>query len=87
MPIRLAYHLESADYIPKNIVDSIKAAFRSKAITIIAEGTNVACEHTDEMKSVLAQRIEQPKEDYISAATSLEQLRVKHTGNQLSSPI
>jgi hypothetical protein len=74
----LTYHFESADDIPENIVDDIKAAFRSKAITIVVEETDVAFELTDEMKSILDQRIEEPKEDYISAAKSLEQLREKH---------
>jgi hypothetical protein len=74
----LTYHFESADDIPENIIDSIKAAFRSKAITIVVEETDVAYELTDEMKSVLDQRIEESKVDYISATDSLKQLRDKY---------
>lgn len=74
----LTYLFESADDIPENIVDNIKAAFRSKAITIVVEETDVTHELTDELKSVLDQRIAEPKVDYISAAKSLEQLREKY---------
>ena len=74
----LTYHFESADDIPENIIDSIKAAFRSKAITIVVEETDEAYELTDEMKSVLDQRIEESKVDYISATDSLKQLRDKY---------
>lgn len=65
----LTFHFESDDDIPENIIDSVKAAFRSKAVTIVVEETDVAHELTDEIKSVLDQRIEEPKEDYVSGPT------------------
>lgn len=76
--LMLTYHFESADDIPENIIDSIKAAFRSKAVTIVVEEMDVAHELTDEMKSVLDQRIAEPKVDYMSATDSLKQLRDKY---------
>lgn len=66
----LTFHFESDDDIPENIIDSVKAAFRSKAITIVVEETDVAHELTDEMKSVLDQRIAEPKINYISVTDS-----------------
>jgi predicted esterase len=66
----LTFHFESDDDIPENIIDSVKAAFRSKAITIVVEETDVAHELTDEMKSVLDQRIAEPKINYISMTDS-----------------
>lgn len=65
----LTYYFESANDIPENIIDSMKAAFRSKAVTIFLVETDVAHELTDEIKSVLDQRIEEPKEDYVSGPT------------------
>ncbi len=66
----LTFHFESDDDIPENIIDSMKAAFRSKAVTIVVEETDVAHELTDEMKSVLDQRIAEPKINYISVTDS-----------------
>lgn len=74
----LTYYFESANDIPENIIDSIKAAFRSKAVTIVVEETDVAFELTDEMKSVFDQRTAEPKVDYISATDSLKQFRYKY---------
>lgn len=66
----LTFHFESDDDIPENIIDSVKAAFRSKAVTIVVEETDVAHELTDEMKSMLDQRIAEPKINYISVTDS-----------------
>jgi tRNA(Ser,Leu) C12 N-acetylase TAN1 len=70
------YHLASAQEINSDILDAIKAAFKSKPITIIVEEDNQ--ELTAEMKEVLNERLNEDETTYISAQESINRLNKKH---------
>lgn len=71
------YHLTSAQEINTDILDAIKATFKSKPITIIVEEDNTEYELTDEMKNTLDNRLQENEETYISAEESLNLLHEK----------
>lgn len=71
------YHLTSAQEINTDILDAIKATFKSKPITIIVEEDNTEYELTDEMKNTLDNRLQENEETYISAEKSLNLLYEK----------
>lgn len=68
------YHLTSAKDINDEILDSIKATFKSKAITIIVEDVENDYELMDEMKSVLDDRLLEDEKTYLSAEESIKAL-------------
>jgi hypothetical protein len=53
------YHLKSADEINSDLLDSIKAIYKSKPITIIVEEDEDNFEPDDEMKTILDERLEE----------------------------
>ncbi len=67
------YHLSSAQDINADILDAIKAAFKSKPITIIVEEDDDT-ELAAEMKAVLDERLEEDEKTYISAEESISRL-------------
>lgn len=71
------YHLTSAQEINTDILDAIKATFKTKPITIIVEEDNTEFELTDEMKNTLDNRLQENEETYISAEESLNLLYEK----------
>jgi len=70
------YHLSSAQDINSDILDAIKAAFKSKPITIIVEEDDAVL--TAEMKAVLDERLAEDEKTYISAEESISRLNKKH---------
>lgn len=74
------YHLTSAQEVNTDILDSIKATFKSKPITIIVEEDEEAIdfELTPEMKEILDERLLEDKKDYVTAEESIRQLNVKY---------
>lgn len=72
------YHLTSAEDLSNEILDSIKAAFKSKPITIIVEDTEIDYQLTDEMKSVLDERLLEDEKTYLSAEESIKALNKKY---------
>jgi hypothetical protein len=72
------YHLSSAQDINADILDAIKAAFKSKPITIIVEEDEDDAELSAEMKSVLDQRLDEDEKTYISAEESISRLNKKY---------
>lgn len=72
------YHLTSAEELSNEILDSTKAAFKSKPITIIVEDTESDYELTDEMKSVLDERLLEDEKTYLSAEESIKALNKKY---------
>lgn len=70
------YHLSSAQEINSDILDSIKATFKSKPITIIVEEDDV--ELTAEMKAVLDERLQEDEGTYLSASDSINRLNKKY---------
>ena len=70
------YHLASAQEISTDILDAIKATFKSKAITIIVEEDEEGL--TSAMKTVLDERLQEDEVTYLTAEESLKQLDKKY---------
>jgi len=71
------YHLSSAQEVNSDIIDAIKAAFKSRPITITIEEEDQDYEISQEMKSILDERLLEDESDYISAEESIIQLKNK----------
>ena len=72
------YHLESAQDVSTDLLDSIKATFKSKSITITVEETDCDDELTDEMKAILDERLAEDESTDMSGEDFLNELREKH---------
>jgi hypothetical protein len=72
------YHLTSAQEANSDIIDSIKATFKSKAITIIVEEDEDNFELTTDMKAVLDERLQEDEKTYLTAADSINRLNKKY---------
>ena len=72
------YHLESAQDVSTDLLDSIKATFKSKSITITVEETDCDTELTDEMKAILDERLLEDESTYITGDESIAQLKAKY---------
>ena len=72
------YHLTSAQEVNSDILDAIKATFKSKPITIIVEEDEDDFELTTDMKSILDERIEEDEKSYLSSDDSIQQLNKKY---------
>lgn len=70
------YHLNSAEEVNSDLLDSIKATFKSKPITIVVEEDDM--ELTPAMKEILDQRLEENEKDYLSSEESIRQLNQKY---------
>ena len=66
------YHLKSAQEVNTDILDSIKATFKSKPITITVEEDDSDFELTADMKTVLDERLHEDQNNYISAEESIK---------------
>ncbi|MBK8807991.1 MAG: hypothetical protein IPO21_15625 [Bacteroidales bacterium] len=72
------YHLASAQDANTDIIDAIKATFKSKPITIIVEEDNLDYDLTTDMKAVLDERIQEDENTYITSEESIDQLIKKY---------
>jgi hypothetical protein len=72
------YHLSSAQEITSDILDSIKATFKSKPITIIVEEDDSNFELTAEQKAVLDERFQEDTDSYLTSEESISQLNKKY---------
>jgi hypothetical protein len=72
------YHLKSADELTSDILDSIKATFKSKPITIIVEEDENEMDLSDEMKAILDERLLEGDAGFISSEESIKQLKKKY---------
>ena len=72
------YHLSSAQEVSTDILDAIKATFKSKPITIIVEEDESDYELTTDMKDVLDNRLKEDEKTYLSAEESIIQLNKKY---------
>ncbi len=72
------YHLASAQEVNTDILDAIKATFKSKPITIIVEEDDSDFELTADMKAVLEERLQEDESIYLSAEESISQLNKKY---------
>lgn len=72
------YHLASAQEVSSDILDAIKATFKSKPITIIVEEDDSDFELTADMKVVLDERLQEDESTYLTAEESISQLNKKY---------
>ena len=72
------YHLTSAQEVNTDILDAIKATFKSKPITIIVEEDFSDFELMADMKVVLDDRLQENESTYLSAEESIIQLNKKY---------
>lgn len=72
------YHLTSAQELSTDILDAIKATFKSRPITIIVEEDNSDFDLTADMKAVLDERLQEDESTYLSAEESINQLNKKY---------
>jgi len=72
------YHLSSAEEVNTDLLDSIKATFKSKPITIIVEEDETNSELSAEMKIVLDDRLEEDEKTYLTAEESIKKLTKKY---------
>lgn len=70
------YHLESADELNSDLLESIKAMYKSKPITITVEEDNLDLD--SDMKAILDERLEEDESTYLSANTSINLLKKKY---------
>ncbi|MBK8390100.1 MAG: hypothetical protein IPL23_12800 [Saprospiraceae bacterium] len=61
------FHLTSAQDLNSDILDAIKATFKTKAITIIVEEEDSEFGLTSEMQTILDERLQEDISTYISA--------------------
>jgi hypothetical protein len=72
------YHLASAEELTMDIVEAIKATFKSKPITIIIEEDEADFELSDAMKLKLDERLLEEKPSYITSEESIRRLEEKY---------
>jgi len=76
--MQTTYHLSSAQDISTDILDAIKATYKSKPITIIVEEDNDDLELTSEMKMILDDRLQEDEANYLTAEESIGLLQKKY---------
>ncbi len=72
------YHLTSAQELSSDILDAIKATYKSKPITIIVKEDEDDFELSTEMKNVLDERLQEDEETYLTSEDSIKQLKKKY---------
>ena len=72
------YHLESAQEVGADLLDSIKATFKSKSITITVREDDDYPELTDERKAILDERLAEDESTYLTGEESIDQLKKKY---------
>ncbi|MDZ7900013.1 MAG: hypothetical protein U5N85_18550 [Arcicella sp.] len=72
------YHFSSAQELSADILDSIKATFKKKPITIIVEEEEYDYILSSEMKNILDKRLREDKTTYLTAEESIKQLDKKY---------
>jgi hypothetical protein len=72
------YHLSSAQELSSDILDAIKATFKSKPITIIVEEDEEEFELDTELKAILDERLLEDDQSGITSEDSLNHLRQKY---------
>ena len=76
--MQTTYHLLSAQELSTEILDSIKAKFKSKPITIIVKENEDEIELSNEMKSVLNDRLKEDEATYLTLDESMDRLKDKY---------
>ena len=60
------YYLDSAQDVTADLLDSIKATFKSKSITITVQEADCDDELSDEMKAILDERLAEDESTYLT---------------------
>ncbi len=76
--MQTTFHLTSAQDVSTDILDAIKAAFKSKPISIIVEEDDSYFELSADMKAVLDERMQEDESTYLTAKESINQLNNKY---------
>lgn len=76
--MQTTYHLTSAQEVTTELLDSIKAAFKSKPITIIVKEDDGIEELDKDLKDILDNRLQEDTTTYLSAEESIHQLNKKY---------
>ena len=72
------YHLDSAQEVSTDLLDSIKATFKSKSITITVKETEDFPELTDEMKKILDERLAEDESGDMTAESFFNELKERY---------
>lgn len=72
------YHLSSAEEVNSDLLDAIKATFKSKPITIIVEEDQESEYLTPELKITLENRVKEDQSDYLTSEESIKKLKNKY---------
>ncbi|HTN05849.1 hypothetical protein [Agriterribacter sp.] len=72
------YHLKSAQEVSADLLDAIKAAFKSKPITIIVKEDGGDFEFTADIKAVLDERLLEDENTYLTDEESINRLNQKY---------
>ena len=72
------YHLDSAQNVTTDLLDSIKATFKSKPIIITVEEDDDISELTDEMKKILDERLQEDESTYLTEEELFDGLKKKY---------
>ena len=72
------YHIESAQDVSVDLLDSIKDTFKSKSITITVEEADCDDELTDEMKAILDERLLEDESTYLTEEELFKGLKEKY---------
>jgi len=73
------YHFLSAQELSSEIIDTIKAKFKSKSITLIVkENDDDEFELSNEMKSILNDRLKEDEATYLTLNESMDRLKNKY---------
>ena len=73
------YHFLSAQELSTEILDSIKAKFKSKPITLtVKENDDDEIELSNEMKSILNDRLKEDEATYLTLNESMDRLKNKY---------
>ena len=76
--MQTTYHFLSAQEVSIEILDAIKAKFKSKAITIIIKENEDETELSNEMKSMLNDRLKEDEATYLTLDESMDRLKEKY---------
>ena len=72
------YQFSSAQEISSDMIESIKSKFKSKSITIIVKENDDELELSDELKTILDERLHENESTYILANESVNRLKKKY---------
>ena len=76
--MQTTYHLDSAQDVSTDLLDSIKAAFKSKSITITVRESDCDSELTDKMKAILDERLQEDQSTYLTEEELFDGLKKKY---------